>query len=103
MRTITLIIAATLATLFTRFIPLFIHKYFKDHPFLSYLSKVLPTASFGLLVVYSIKDVSFEQASTYLLFGCALLVVFLEYRFNKILLSIFLPTIIYVIFMNFIL
>lgn len=103
MTTIEIIIAATLATIATRFLPLLIHKYFSSHPFLEYLSKVLPTASFGLLVIYSIKDVSIAQVSSYVLFGCAVLVVILQYRFNKILLSIFLPTIIYIIFMNFIL
>ena len=103
MRDFWIIIAATIATIATRFLPMLIDKYFHKHHFLEYLSMVLPTASFGLLVIYSIKDISFSSSSTYVLLGCALMVIILQYRYNKILLSIFVPTVIYTVFLNFIL
>ncbi len=101
MTSVYIVIAATIATIITRFLPIFLSKYFKDNVWLKYLSKVLPTASFGLLVIYSIKDTVLFESSSYVLFFCALLIIYLQLKYDKILLSIFVPTIIYVIILNF--
>jgi len=99
-----IVVAATLATILTRFLPLALNKVFKKTKWLDYLSKVLPMASFGLLVVYSLQNLSFPSSP----YGipeviCVGLVIFLQLKFNNILLSIFGPTFVYIIIMNFIL
>lgn len=48
-----------LGTLLTRFLPFLLFPAGKPTPkYIQYLGKVLPSAVFGLLVVYSLKDVS---------------------------------------------
>ena len=48
-----------LATLLTRFLPFLLFPAGKPTPkYIQYLGKVLPAAVFGLLIVYSLKDVS---------------------------------------------
>ena len=48
-----------LGTLMTRFLPFLLFPAGKPTPrYIQYLGKVLPSAVFGLLVVYSLKDVS---------------------------------------------
>jgi branched-subunit amino acid transport protein AzlD len=49
-----------LGTMMTRFIPFLIFPSGRPTPsYVKYLGKVLPSAALGLLVVYSVKDVSF--------------------------------------------
>ena len=56
MITIALIV---LGTMTTRFLPFLVFPPGKETPkYIQYLGKVLPSAVFGLLVVYSLKDVS---------------------------------------------
>ncbi|MDD3122402.1 MAG: AzlD domain-containing protein [Candidatus Izemoplasmatales bacterium] len=99
-----IVVTATLATMLTRFLPLVLNEVFKKTKWLDYLSKVLPMASFGLLVVYSLQHLSFVSSP----YGipeviCLGLVILLQLKFNNILLSIFGPTFVYIILMNFIL
>lgn len=49
-----------LGTMLTRFVPFIVFPAGKPTPkYITYLGRVLPTAVFGLLVVYCLKDVSF--------------------------------------------
>ena len=49
-----------LATMLTRFLPFIIFSGKKETPqYIQYLGKMLPSAVFGMLVVYCLKDVSF--------------------------------------------
>lgn len=53
-----------LATLLTRFLPFVIFPSGKPTPkFVQYLGKVLPSAVFGLLVIYCLKNVSLFSGS----------------------------------------
>ena len=53
-----------LGTLLTRFLPFLLFPAGKPTPkYIRYLGKVLPSAVFGLLVVYSLKDVSLLTGS----------------------------------------
>lgn len=53
------IAAVILATMLTRFLPFLIFPAGKLTPsYIQYLGKVLPSAVFGLLVIYCLKDVS---------------------------------------------
>ncbi len=53
-----------LGTMMTRFLPFLIFPGGKETaPFIQYLGKVLPAAVFGLLVIYSLKDVSLLSGS----------------------------------------
>lgn len=52
------------ATMLTRYIPFVVFPAGKPTPkYISYLGKVLPSAVFGLLVVYCLKDVSILAGS----------------------------------------
>lgn len=53
-----------LGTMATRFLPFLLFPADKPTPkYIQYLGKVLPAAVFGLLVVYSLKDVSILRGS----------------------------------------
>lgn len=53
-----------LGTMITRFLPFLIFPGGRGTPaFIQYLGKVLPSAVFGLLVIYSLKDVSLLSGS----------------------------------------
>ena len=53
-----------LGTMLTRFLPFFIFPGGRETPaFIQYLGKVLPAAVFGLLVIYSLKEVSLLSGS----------------------------------------
>lgn len=53
-----------LGTLMTRFLPFLLFPAGKPTPrYIQYLGKMLPSAVFGLLVVYSLKDVSLLTGS----------------------------------------
>lgn len=56
--------AVALATILTRFLPFILFPANKPAPkFIEYLGKVLPSAVFGLLVVYCLKDVTLFEGS----------------------------------------
>lgn len=61
---VTTIAVVALGTMVTRFLPFLVFPDSKRPPRLvDYLGKVLPYAMTGLLVVYSLKDVSFTSGS----------------------------------------
>ena len=58
------ILTVSLATALTRFLPFIVFPAGKQTPkFIQYLGKVLPSAVFGLLVVYCLKHVSLFSGS----------------------------------------
>jgi branched-subunit amino acid transport protein AzlD len=60
---ITIAICA-LGTMLTRFLPFFIFSPKKPTPrYIQYLGKALPSAIFGMLIIYCLKDVSFISGS----------------------------------------
>lgn len=53
-----------LGTVITRFLPFVVFSENKETPkFVTYLGKFLPSAVFGMLIVYCLKDVSIFQGS----------------------------------------
>ena len=57
---ITMVAAAVLATMLTRFIPFMVFRPGKPTPkYIMYLGKVLPASVFALLVMYCLKNISF--------------------------------------------
>lgn len=53
-----------LGTMLTRFTPFFVFSENKTTPkYIQYLGKALPSAVFGMLVIYCLKDVSFLSGS----------------------------------------
>lgn len=57
---------AVAATILTRFLPYLLFPAGKETPkFVVYLGKVLAPAVFGLLVVYCLRDISFQPGGTY--------------------------------------
>lgn len=54
----------SLGTMITRFLPFIIFPAGKETPkYIRYLGKVLPAAVFGMLVIYSLKDISLFTGS----------------------------------------
>lgn len=59
-QTAVMILAVAAGTVITRFLPFVLFPENKDpHKFVIYLGKTLPSAMMGLLVVYSLKDMTF--------------------------------------------
>ena len=99
---ILIVIAGTIATMITRLVPLWLPDRIKNSKIFEHLSLVLPVASFGLLVVYSLKDVAFNAFP----FGLpelvsVLFIVIIQYKKDNLLLSIFSGTALYMILINF--
>lgn len=88
-----------LATLLTRFLPFMIFSGDKPTPkYIKYLGYVLPPAVFGLLVVYSLKDIDITTASGFLPeFMAVGLIIILHYWKKNMLLSIAGGTVFYMI------
>lgn len=62
-RIITILIIV-LGTALTRFLPFMVFPADKETPkYIKYLGRVLPSAVFGLLIVYSLKNISFVSGS----------------------------------------
>lgn len=96
-----IIIAAAVATIITRLSVLIIPQKFKQSSFLTYLSTHLPVASFGILVVYSLKSISIGDYPFGLpeLISIAL-IIFLQLWKDKLLVSIFASSIVYIFLVN---
>lgn len=92
------------ATLLTRFLPFIIFSGDKPTPkYIKYLGYVLPPSVFGLLVVYSLKDVNIQSMSGFLPELLAVsLIVGLHYWKKSMLLSIAGGTIFYMILVQFV-
>ena len=99
---IILIAVVALATMLTRFAPFLIFGEKRDTPpILSYFGRVLPPAVFGMLVVYCLKSVSPAVYPFGLpeLIGIAAVVV-LHLAFRRMLLSIGVGTLTYILLLN---
>ncbi|WP_152657775.1 branched-chain amino acid transporter permease [Oceanobacillus sp. CFH 90083] len=87
---IIIIASVVIGTLLTRFLPFMIFKPDKPTPsYIKYLGYVLPPAVFGLLVVYSLKNVSLTSLDGFVpeLLAIGLIIV-LHYWKRSMLLSI---------------
>lgn len=64
LQAVVIILVTALATIITRFVPFVLFPEGKEYPkIITYLSKVLPPAMMGLLVIYCLKNVSvFSQS-----------------------------------------
>lgn len=60
---ITTIAVMVLATALTRFVPFIIFRGKTTPRYIQYLGKVLPSAVFGMLVIYCLKDVRFTSGN----------------------------------------
>ena len=88
-----------LGTMITRFLPFLIFSKDKETPqYVKYLGYVLPPAVFGLLVVYSLRDVSLMSIGGFLPELLAVgLIVILHYWKRNMLISIAGGTIFYML------
>lgn len=86
-------------TMITRFLPFMIFKPSKPTPkYIQYLGKALPAAIFGMLVVYSLKDVNIMTGSHGLPELISIIVVVLLHLWRKnMLLSIAVGTVCYML------
>lgn len=93
------ILAVVLGTMTTRFLPFLLFPAGKPTPeYIKYLGKVLPAAVFGLLVVYSLKNVSILTGSHGIPELLSIvLVILLHYWKRQMLLSIAGGTICYML------
>lgn len=94
----------SLGTILTRFLPFLIFPAGKPTPkFMKYLGRVLPSAVFGLLVVYCLKGVSFADTAHWLPEAIAILAVIgLHFWKKQTLLSIASGTAVYMILVQFV-
>ncbi len=93
------IAAVVLGTMTTRFLPFLLFPAGKTTPaFVQYLGKALPAAVFGLLVIYSLKDVQLLTGSHGIPEAISIaLVIILHYWKRQMLLSIAGGTICYML------
>ena len=97
-------VTISLTTIFIRVLPFLIFPDHKETPkYITYLGKVFPYATIGMLVIYCLKDISFTAAP----FGLPELIslgviVILHLWKNKTLLSIGAGTVLYMILVQFI-
>lgn len=96
---IIIIACVVLGTLTTRFLPFIIFSSDKETPkYIKYLGYMLPPAVFGLLVVYSLREVEVTSVSGFLPELLAVgLIIILHYWKKSMLLSIAGGTIFYMI------
>jgi branched-subunit amino acid transport protein AzlD len=86
-----------LGTVITRFLPFIVFPGNKDnHPYITYLGKVLPYSVIGLLVVYCLKGVNLTNPSFWLPAAVATIcIIVLHLWKGNVLLSIGTGTVIY--------
>lgn len=92
----------SIVTIALRFIPFVFLNNDKEYKTLNYLSKVLPCAIMGMLVVYCLRDISFDNTRNFVpaLIACA--VVSISYIIKrKTLLSIISGTLVYMILLQY--
>lgn len=97
------VLVVSFGTIITRFLPFFIFPEGKPTPkYIQYIGKVLPSAVFGLLVVYCLKNVSLISAPYGLPEAIALAVVIGLHLWKKqILISIAGGTAVYMLLIQF--
>ena len=93
-----------LGTMLTRFLPFIVFSSDKKTPaYIDYLGKALPCAVFGMLVVYSLKDVSLFSATHGLPELIAIVFTILLHLWKKqMLISIFGGTVCYMLLVQFV-
>lgn len=92
------IAVVALGTMITRFLPFVVFPESKEPPrSVRYLGKVLPYAMTGLLVVYSLKDVSITGGSHGLPEAIAMVAIIVLHLWRKNMLSIAGGTILYMV------
>ena len=94
-----------LATMLTRFLPFFIFRENQETPaFIQYIGKFLPSAVFGMLVIYCLKNVEFLHGATHGLpeLIAILVTVCMHLWKRQMLLSISAGTICYMLLLHFI-
>ena len=98
-QTMVIIIVMTMATVLTRFVPFFLFKNSKsNNSYISYLGKVLPFSTIGLLVVYCLRDVDFIASPHGIPESISVLAIaIVHYWKENTLLSIGLGTLIYMV------
>lgn len=99
-----IVAVAALVTAALRFLPFLIFRENRRTPaIIEYLSKVLPCAIMGMLVVYCLKDVSLASAGSWVpqLLGCAIVAGLHIWKRNT-LLSIGVGTVCYMLLVQFI-
>ena len=91
-------------TMATRFLPFLIFKEGKPVPkYIQYLGTVLPTAIFGMLVVYCMRDTSFTSGVLWIpAFISIAVIVVLHIWKRKMILSIAAGTILYILLTQFV-
>ena len=101
---IIIIAIVAFATMITRFLPFIVFPSNKETPaYIKYLGKVLPPAVLGLLVVYSLKDVSIFHEYHALPEAISIAVIVLLHFFKRqMILSISAGTILYMLLVQFI-
>ena len=103
-QTLIIIIMVTIGTLLTRFIPFILLRGDRaNNPYINYLGQVLPCAAIGLLIVYSLKDVSLKSVPYGIPEAIAIsFIAFIHYWMENTLLSIGLGTVLYMVLVQFI-
>ena len=101
---IVIILIVAFATMITRFLPFIVFPANKETPsYIKYLGKVLPAAVLGLLVVYSLKDVSiFDEFHALPEAISIAVIVLLHFWKRQMILSISAGTILYMFLIQFI-
>lgn len=101
-QSIIIVLAVTLGTMVTRFTPFILFPESRTPPpIIGYLSRVLPAAMMGLLVVYCLKSVSIATFPFGLPEAIACLVIAILHKWkNNVLLSIASGTAVYMVLVN---
>lgn len=96
-QTVAILLMAILGTQITRFFPFILfRKRGSTHPYITYLGQVLPYAAIGLLVIYCLRNISFQSSGRGLPEGLAILtILLLHYWKENTLLSIGAGTFVY--------
>jgi len=98
-QTFIVILAVALGTILTRFLPFILFPEKKKAPkIVTYLSKVLPAAMMGLLVVYCLKNVTISAVPYGLPEMIAITVIVILHKWkNNVLISIVGGTVVYMV------
>ena len=103
LQVIIIILAITIGTMLTRFIPFILFPETKEPPqIVHYLGNILPPAMMGLLVVYCLREVKILEGSHGLpeLIAIAVIAILHKWK-NNILLSILGGTVCYMLLIRF--
>lgn len=82
-RVLIIILIIALVTAFIRFLPFLIFGRKKTPAFIEYLSNVLPSAVMGMLAVYCLKDIRFDEYVNYVPYICGTIVTVVVHIWKK--------------------